>query len=79
MDTVKKLQEISLRIDQIDQTSEWLMTVLGETDPSLAQAGAMMSALADDVRLRVLELVSDLEARVAMICEQLEKDSDTYH
>ena len=79
MDTISKLQEISLRLDQIDQTAEWLSQSLEERDPAMAQAGTLMSALSDDIRLRVLELVSELETRVAMICAQLESEQDVYH
>ena len=79
MDTVSKLQDISLRLDQLDQSGEWLSECLAEIDPAAAQAGAMISALSDDLRSRVLDLVADLETRAALICAQLEADTEVYH
>ncbi len=79
MDTISKLQEISLRLDQIDQTSDWLAQCLEELDPAMSQAGTMVAALSDDVRMRVLELVSELENQVAMISAELESDTNSYH
>ena len=54
MDTLSKIQDISLRIDQLETTGEWLARALVHVDSSGSQAGSMIMALAEDIRERVL-------------------------
>ncbi|MBP9838693.1 MAG: hypothetical protein KBC84_08260 [Proteobacteria bacterium] len=64
MDIVAKLQEISLRIDHLQQSGDWLARSLVHTDSPASQTGSLIAVLAEDVRDRVLELVSELEKQV---------------
>lgn len=66
MDTVSKLQELSLRLDKLEATGEWLEQTLAETDAAAAKSGALISALADDVRQRLLDLVTELETQIVL-------------
>jgi hypothetical protein len=67
METVSKLQAISLRLDQLDQTGEWLSECLAEIDNGAAQAGVMISALSEDIRLLMMALVTELESQIVAV------------
>jgi len=67
MDTISKIQEISMRLDQLENTGEWLARALVHKDSSGSQAGSMIMALAEDVREMVLELVGDLEQAAELV------------
>lgn len=64
---VNKLHELSLRIDQIQSAGEWLARALVHTDASASQTGSLISVLADDVRSKLIELVSQLETEAIML------------
>ena len=64
MDTVSKLQEISLRLDHMQASGEWLARSLVLQDNAAAQTGTLISVLADDIRQRLLELVTELEKQI---------------
>lgn len=61
MDTLERLNDISLRLDQLESTGEWLARALVHTDSSGSQAGSMIMALAEDIRDRLMVLVNELE------------------
>ena len=61
MDTISKLQEISLRLDHIENAGEWLARALVHTDSAGSQTGSLITALADDIRERLLALITELE------------------
>ena len=66
MDTVAKLHEICLRLDHIESAGSWLARSLVHTDSSAAQTGTLVSVLSDDIRERLIELVTELEKQVAI-------------
>ena len=75
MDTVSKIQEITMRLDQLENTGEWLARALVHKDSSGSQAGSMIIALAEDVREMILDLVTDLEHQATILAEFEEDES----
>lgn len=67
MASVSKLQAISLRLDQLDQTGQWLAESLSEVDSGASQAGVMISAISEDIRLLMMDLVTELESQLVML------------
>lgn len=66
MSTILKLEDISLRLDKLESTSEWLTQMLMESDETLANAAALICSLSDDVRAQVLELATELEKQIEL-------------
>ncbi len=66
MDTVTKLHEICLRLDHIESAGSWLARSLVHTDNSAAQTGTLVSVLSDDIRERLIELVTELEKQLVL-------------
>ena len=64
MDTLKKLQELSERIEHLDSTGELIFESLEGKDEVISQCGKMIACLAEDIRFRVLDLVTELERQV---------------
>ncbi len=73
MDRVTKIHEISLRIDHLQQAGDWIARTLVNTDGACSQTGSLISVLAEDVRQRLLELVTELETEVFI------KNRETYN
>lgn len=67
METISKLHEISLRLDHLGGAGEWLARSLVHTDSAASQTGTLVSVLTEDVRERILELVTELEKQMALI------------
>ena len=66
MDTVSKLHEICLRLDHIESAGSWLARSLVHVDSSAAQTGTLVSVLSDDIREKLIDLVTELEKQVAI-------------
>jgi len=66
MDSLEKIQQIALRLDHIEGAGEWLSRAMVHTDSSASQTGTLISVLVEDVRERVMELVTELEREVAL-------------
>lgn len=66
MDNIEKLQEISLRLDHLSSQGEWIARSLVHADNPASQTGALICALAEDIRERLLELVTDLEKQIVV-------------
>lgn len=64
MENIEKLQEISLRLDHMQQAGEWLARSLVHTDSAASHTGTLITVLTEDIRLRLLELVTELEKQV---------------
>ena len=79
MDTVSRLEEIALRLDHLDSMGEWLNQILAGKDPSLAQTGALISTLAEDIRLRLLETITALESELNQVQAQLTARVELFH
>ncbi len=65
-DSVDKLVDISSRLDQIEQSAEWISREMVHADASVSQAGALISVLADDIREKVCTLVQNLEETLSL-------------
>lgn len=61
MDTVDKLHEITLRLDHMYSSGEWLARSLVHSDGAASHTGTLITVLVEDVRARILELVTELE------------------
>ena len=66
MDTIAKLQEISHRLDHLEASAEWIVRGTELIDPTTAHTAALISLLADDLRDRIVDLVTDLEKQVVV-------------
>lgn len=67
MNTVEKLQEISLRLEHMSSSGEWIARSLVHSDSAASQTGALISVLAEDIRERLLDLVTELEKQIVML------------
>ncbi|MFN8388706.1 MAG: hypothetical protein U0136_00275 [Bdellovibrionota bacterium] len=61
MNSVEKLQEISLRLDHMQSAGDWLARSLVHTDSAASHTGTLITVLTEDIRERLLELVTELE------------------
>ena len=66
MDTMKRLQELALRLDQIETSGDWLSQAMEGRDAPAANTGVLISSLAEDVRARLLDLVTELEKEIVV-------------
>lgn len=64
MDTLKQIEDITSRIDQIVSAGDWIQQNNSETDEVSAQTGCLVSVLADDIRKRVFDLITELERQL---------------
>lgn len=62
--SVDKLVDISNRLDQIEQSAEWISREMVHSDASISQAGALISVLAEDIREKICVLVKNLEETI---------------
>lgn len=56
-----KLQEISMRLDHMQAAGEWLARSLVHTDSAASHTGTLITVLTEDIRERLLELITELE------------------
>ena len=66
IDCVDKLHDISLRLDHLQSAGEWLARTLVHVDSSASQTGSLITVLSEDVRNRLLELVTELEKQIVL-------------
>ena len=64
--SIERLQEISLRLDHLEASGEWLARALVHVDSAASQTGSLISVLAEDIRERLLELVTELEKQIVV-------------
>ncbi len=64
--SVDKLVDISSRLEQIEQSAEWIAREMVHTDASVSQAGTLIGVLADDIREKICTLVQDLEETLSL-------------
>ena len=62
--SVDQLVDISNRLEQIEQTSEWISREMVHSDAAISQASALINVLADDIREKVCLLVKKLEETI---------------
>jgi hypothetical protein len=61
METLNRLNEITIRLDQIESSAEWLSRLLVQIDPSASQAGSLINTLSSDIRDRLVQLITEFE------------------
>jgi len=61
MSTIKKLQEISSRIDHLENAAEWIAREAVHTDNTMSQTGTLICVIADELREKLCGLVRELE------------------
>ena len=61
MDSLLKLQEISLRLEQLESAGDWIARSLVHIDNVASHTGSLVTLLAEDVRERILNLVTEME------------------
>ncbi len=66
MDTIKKMEEISLRLDHLASAGDWINQALHQSDSSAAKTGELISSLTEDIRELLVKLVTELEERVEL-------------
>lgn len=64
MDTVKKLLDISSRIDHMENSAEWIARETVHSDNAISQTGSLICVLAEELREKVCTLVRELERAV---------------
>lgn len=66
MESLSKLQEITLRLDHLESAGDWLARALVHTDAGASHTGTLVTVLADELRSRILELVTELEKELVI-------------
>ena len=66
IDTIARLHDISSRLDHLENSAEWIARTMEDMDPATSQTGSLISLLADDIRDRIMELVTELEKQVVV-------------
>ncbi len=61
MNSLAQLLEIASRIDHLGSCAEWIARETCHTDNSVSQTGTLISVLAEDLREKITNLVSELE------------------
>jgi hypothetical protein len=76
MDSLEKLQEISLRLDHLQSAGEWLARSLVHTDSAASHTGTLITVLTEDVRQRLLDLVTELEKQAYLSLRNIQERDD---
>ncbi len=66
METFNKLHEICLRLDHLESAGEWLARTLVHTDSGASHTGTLVTVLTEDIRERLVELVTELEKELVI-------------
>lgn len=64
--SVDKLVDISNRLEQIENSSEWISREMVHGDTAISQTGSLICVLADDIRKKVCALVKELEETISL-------------
>lgn len=72
MESIGKLQEISMRLDHMQAAGEWLARSLVHTDSAASHTGTLITVLTEDIRERLLELVTELEKQAFLSARELQ-------
>lgn len=66
MNTIEKLSDIASRLDHLETAAEWIARETVNTDTPLSQTGSLIIALADDIRDKLVRLVTDMERGIEL-------------
>lgn len=61
MDTVDRLQDISSRLEHLENVAEWICRETVHADTGISQSGSLICTLADQIREQIFALVEDFE------------------
>ncbi len=61
MDILNKLTEIASRIDHLETQAEWIVKETVNNDSAVSQTATLITALADNLREKICDLVKDME------------------
>ena len=61
MNTLAQILDIASRIDHLGGCAEWIARETVHTDNAISQTGTLISVLAEDIREKITNLVSELE------------------
>jgi hypothetical protein len=61
MDSIRRLQDITSRIDHLENAAEWIARESVHQDNGVAQTATLVTVLADEVREKIYELVKEFE------------------
>ena len=64
--SVDKLVDISNRLEQIENSAEWISREILHSDTAISQTGSLICVLADDIRKKVCALVKELEETISL-------------
>lgn len=67
MDSLDRLQEISMRLDHMQAAGDWLARSMVHLDSAASHTGTLITVLVEDVRSRLLELITELEKEIAVL------------
>ena len=73
MNTVDKIHEISLRLEHMHQAGDWLSRSLVHADPTASHTGTLITVLVEDIRERILNLVTELETQIVSHRREMEE------
>lgn len=66
MESLEKLQEISMRIDHLESAGDWLARSMANIDGAASHTGTLVTVLAEDIRARIMDLVTELEKQIVV-------------
>lgn len=61
MDTLQKLHELTERLEHLDHAGQWIAETLNGKDEVVSQTGKLITSLSEDIRYRIIELITELE------------------
>jgi hypothetical protein len=61
MNSLAQILDIASRIDHLGSCAEWIARETVHTDNAISQTGTLISVLAEDLREKITNLVSELE------------------
>ena len=61
MDVMNRLMEIISRLEHVETAADWITRETVHSDNSISQTSTLITAVADDLRGRICDLVRDLE------------------
>ena len=66
MNSLDKSHEITLRLDHLEEAGDWIARATVHNDAAASHTGTLVTVLADDLRQRVLDLVTELEKQIVL-------------
>jgi hypothetical protein len=69
MDTMDRLLQISSRLEHLENSAEWIAKDTIHTNNAASQTATLITALTDDIREKIYELVHELEQNIHEMAE----------